>query len=676
MISYYVVDPAQMLPIQLKSGSEARKLCNLKDTPGNVNYYVKLHGNFGKKYMGVNGLRDCAEAEYAVPIPYNNFTLAIDPFEEVMDTEYYMLEDGTDEFTIKNVEFPQACQFILVGGEYADQYFEGEATLTDENLSCELTYGNFYTLTEEKPMPEMPFADLTGTYDVTVKFDGAKAKLTFVKAGEAPAGPELYLVGANVNGAEWTPDAAEGKMTLTGDGLYEWNGNVLGDQFKVTDGSWEGDYNIGAGEGDLVLGEPYTYYNDGNSGNIKFANNVGEVQNAHVVLNLNEGTITVTGDAIIADPADIVYYLRGTINDWSADEAYSFTPAEDGTYQLLGVEIQGAGEFKIADATWGKANYGSANGGFLEADQVYPVVNGSNPDNISYDLDGTYDVIFDPNADEPYVLFQTVGGGGEEELSDYALQLDSGYVYGTKMADGSVLYKNVKFEGEGNFAVLDAFSYEHYYGDWDITISDDNLSVVLPEDFDYTPAAVDLTGYYDVTVKFGEEMKDVTVTCVKVGDLMTNVNVAVENGASFTYKTPNFSESEFTVALADSNWSLVSYTYNDQPEESLEAIASYTLNFEAGNENNFLFVAEYTGVCKLIEGSVDVAEFEESPVVIRRVNGNIEIENLNVGDPIVVYTLGGQVIGSYVATDKTMTIELGAGQYVVRAGNVAAKVIM
>ena len=178
---------------------------------------------------------------------------------------------------------------------------------------------------------------------------------------------DMYMVGADVNGSSWAMAQADAKMTETTAGVYEWTGKTLGNEFKINDGTWEPSYNIGMGDdGSIKLDTPYHYFMGDGSGNITF-DGFQLVNNPKVVLDMNAGTILLSGEIGEEEPAypsDITFYMIGSnVNgqSWAlAQEDAKFTDEGNGIYRWKG-EVLGTG-FKINDGTWnnGDLNIGSA----------------------------------------------------------------------------------------------------------------------------------------------------------------------------------------------------------------------------------------------------------------------------------------------------------------------------
>ncbi|MDE5773302.1 MAG: chitobiase/beta-hexosaminidase C-terminal domain-containing protein [Muribaculaceae bacterium] len=104
-------------------------------------------------------------------------------------------------------------------------------------------YNNFYAPSVE-----------SGTYKVllavSINNDALQVyPIEYAEVADEEPTP-LYVVGANVNGNVWAPDAAEGRMTYLGNGIYEWKGESLASEFKFCNGTWAENY---GGNGTAIL---------------------------------------------------------------------------------------------------------------------------------------------------------------------------------------------------------------------------------------------------------------------------------------------------------------------------------------------------------------------------------------------------------------------------------------
>lgn len=218
---------------------------------------------------------------------------------------------------------------------------------------------------------------------------------------------DFYMIGTNVNGHKWATGEADCKFTNKGDGIYEWNGEFLGTGFKMNNGGWDNpDFNFGSNGENLVVGEAYWYGVGGTTGNIAFSDCTG-IKNPKVVLDLNEGTIVVTGDK---DGA-YEWFFTGDFNDWNiTDLKMTETEAGSGIFKIANVTLPEAGEFKVAQTGWA-SQYGSPEEAPAEItpDALSAVLGLVGPTNACpFTLEpGAYDVTWDLN--ETTVTFAPAG---------------------------------------------------------------------------------------------------------------------------------------------------------------------------------------------------------------------------------------------------------------------------
>lgn len=234
-----------------------------------------------------------------------------------------------------------------------------------------------------------------------------------------PAELTFYVIGDDVDGQSWA--LMTNQMTKTANGVYQWTGQKLGNKFKINDGTWGAQYNIGKGDdGTIKIGTPYHYYMGDGSADIEF-DGFNAVTDPTVVLNTNEGTITLTGTPVYGPPT--IYIVGANINgnaSWGvgSDNAMTYDESSN-TYTWEGTTL-GAG-FKFFNGSWdGGYNIGAS------GDQVASVVLGTpytvfnNGD--SKDLQFAYPTISNPkvtlNIDENSL---TVTGTGVAPSSMYIL---------------------------------------------------------------------------------------------------------------------------------------------------------------------------------------------------------------------------------------------------------------
>lgn len=197
-------------------------------------------------------------------------------------------------------------------------------------------------------------------------------------------GADLYIIGNDVNGKRWKLSEPDAKMEETSTGVYEWTGTKLGTEFKINDGAWDNEFNIGAsGKDPIIIGKEY-YYTNGTDSNLEFLD-IDLVENPHVILNTNSGTLMVTGTPVILDePKAELYVIGENVNGKNWKLSAPDTKMEyigHGKYEWHGEFL--ASDFKIHDDQWGE-RYGyniGANGDPLKLGESYPFVNQTD-DNI------------------------------------------------------------------------------------------------------------------------------------------------------------------------------------------------------------------------------------------------------------------------------------------------------
>ena len=173
----------------------------------------------------------------------------------------------------------------------------------------------------------------------------------------APEVVDLYLIGDDVDGESWVLES--NKMTYE-NGVYTWTGEYLGSAFKINNGTWSAEYNIGApGDDLLTLGEPFTVTAGEATANIQLANNLIGVENPTVVYDPDAMTVTVTGTGVEQDLTDVVLYLRGDWNEWGTTDVMVQDSEIPTLYTITVPNVaEGKAVFKIADADWKDFNYG------------------------------------------------------------------------------------------------------------------------------------------------------------------------------------------------------------------------------------------------------------------------------------------------------------------------------
>lgn len=142
---------------------------------------------------------------------------------------------------------------------------------------------------EEQQLPNIEGKNYSANYDSW--WDATKGS---IDRPEEPEPVVLYIVGGNINGeADWNNGAL---MTYDeAKDIYTWSGKELGSGFMITNGTDEAEYNIGAGEGSLILGDPYKVSSGADSKPIEFVEGIDYVIDPVVEFSLTNMTLTVSG---------------------------------------------------------------------------------------------------------------------------------------------------------------------------------------------------------------------------------------------------------------------------------------------------------------------------------------------------------------------------------------------
>jgi hypothetical protein len=149
--------------------------------------------------------------------------------------------------------------------------------------------------------------------------------------------PTLYFLGS-LNSWSASDDY---KLTET-DGVYTLSADELSGTFKIATSDWSTAY---GGASDVVAGETYTLSTSGSDCNFKDA-----VKNATLTFTLSTGELKVEGaDAV----AQYDLYLLGSLNDWTASDAYKFSTDDYVVYTLEAENVvNGDYGFQIAASDW------------------------------------------------------------------------------------------------------------------------------------------------------------------------------------------------------------------------------------------------------------------------------------------------------------------------------------
>ncbi|AWL11060.1 Pullulanase [Saliniradius amylolyticus] len=216
--------------------------------------------------------------------------------------------------------------------------------------------------------------------------EGLSATATQGAPDVVPYADTTAYIRGDMNG--WSTDDA---MTYEGNGVYEVTLSLTGGttyNFKFASEDWStinyGDTN---GEGTVVEEDPYAMsYNTGNlmftpevDGDYVFSVNASDAENPVLTVRNDEPYVGTT------------VYLRGDMNGWSTDDAFSFIG--DGQYEIAVTLDAGTYGFKVASEDWATVNYGEGEVMVGDTD-LSTVYNGGNF-SITIEDAGDYRFVFD-----------------------------------------------------------------------------------------------------------------------------------------------------------------------------------------------------------------------------------------------------------------------------------------
>lgn len=202
---------------------------------------------------------------------------------------------------------------------------------------------------------------------------------------------DYYVIGSDVNGKSWALAQPDALFTDEGNGIYRWEGEVLGTGFKINDGTWANDnYNIGGNGATIEAGVPYAYGTGGSSSDIGLYE-ATVVKKPVIVLDENAKTITLTGDF----EGEIQWFITGIDGVWEANaEKGTLMEPTDDEYVFVAKNVPvtvAEGELKVSSTGWAK-KYGT-----------------NDPDNVVVDGESlgqaiALDEVFGEAGNIPYVL--------------------------------------------------------------------------------------------------------------------------------------------------------------------------------------------------------------------------------------------------------------------------------
>lgn len=171
---------------------------------------------------------------------------------------------------------------------------------------------------------------------------------------------DWYVTGDNVNGQNWKQGEADARFSEQPDGTFVWEGQVLGDWFKINNGTYDDVIGASKAEGaDRVISDGVPFiFTQGADGDIESFDlkDCDKVLNPRIVLNLTAKTVTVTGQFQTYNTES--WFIVGINDNWNDNP-------EKNPMELLPTDnakvlktskfsvIKTEGDFKITSRGWG-----------------------------------------------------------------------------------------------------------------------------------------------------------------------------------------------------------------------------------------------------------------------------------------------------------------------------------
>lgn len=627
-------------------------------------------------------------------------TLPLEPTEE------------SDKYSLTAIHLTPGVRFALINDDR--QYFAADSgnpiIISDSDLDCELRYWDG----SQDWYADYAYSTLDGYYDIIIRFDNDKAFLSFEKGDDIDF--DLRALKLKVHDIKRYPllyyPTEVNDFTAVYKGIELHDGErILLESEQGTDFGLRSLTSITPENKEVTMEDSYSYYLpisiDGTY-DISVTFNK-EYSEAYMVFNEPEMPQEVKfyeGDL----------YLVGDVNHWKPDdEKYHMTCVEPGIYEWNGDMLSSG--FRI--------DGGSGNHYFPNT-------------NLYLSLGSIYDDIIDPCENREKLLeintpYQIKIGGQQIYLgnkNDFQFR-EGDYIKNVRVilnlhdmtllvtgdhciapidlttvkvmltdkstshsitptpqltAEG-LAFENIRLDGtyyqfiSASDARTGTSTYALLPWGYYPEITTGNLEIDVYSSRYYQEAMVwvqvCLKGVYTMFVTFNEDYTRASVRYEKVAELESYINISMENGYTHSISGAYGEVTEVSVATNDEYWGIAGYTINGEVVmfENLQPTCKQVLTFGAA-DTHIVYHTEYLGECKAIAGTTGTVEFDNA-ITITKIPDGVEIRNIEVGEEIAVYTLGGHLVGLFKATDPEMTIRLENNQsFIVRAGKVAAKVMM
>lgn len=349
---------------------------------------------------------------------------------------------------------------------------------------------------------------------------------------------EYYIIGTNVNGQEWVLSQPDAQFTKVSPGVYKWTGEQLGSGFKINDGTWENiDINFGSNGSPLVLGSEY-WYECGELADNIYIDQYPLVLNPVVILNVNNGTITVTGDP--QGEYTYEWYITGLASDGDNQFAdkYILSPVSGKTdvFEAKNVVIDKEGEFKVCNDGYTNQFGFSVYGDMIDDNNLsaYLAPQPVNIFGMPFNLHGKYDITWD--LSQQFISFVKVG-------SEFPPVDPTKAVLTVRMQNGPGMVSTLPV----NSVVSTQFDLDEY---WSVSSASVN------------GASVEVTGSGIKLLMDGDKTLDVEISYNGNLEWIENTGVASFEGSSLTISVE--AGGAVTVAGAEIGDEIVIYSLSGQ----------------------------------------------------------------------------------------------------------------
>lgn len=671
------------------------------DEPSTLEYYNMATMSQNIWFMGCNGLNGI----YDVTIDFNGDTaeVSLDWKEELV----FMPETVClYEYNKGNLGYPASVEgntavynnIVLDPGDTSQiilsDYRTGKTFACGADGGVLTPENNTIELTSIDHMYYLILGDFDGIYELTVVYseDYSTATVT-IAPQESPDGVKnfdgnLYI--EDGNRSVWAdPDYG---MTCIEPGLFKWTGEKLMTGFKIYGENVVSKFP----DTDILinLGAPRDYYlNIGESLPViisgdpfKFTNSYAYVKNAEITLDLRDMTLTVTGEPVLPE-IDLDNLTFVTYSNEISTPHYPDS-VEDGIL-YKNVPLNDFTNFYI---TTGKISYAwtestGEDNAIVTDENLHTTLYTPGFYYANAELNGYYDIhaVLSEDRTQIDVTF-TKSEQPSVDLSNFMLESTTGAVYTANLEGDGIVFHDVVVDDITGFGLYNKDLVLGWNG-----LDESNIPWITeenPETTIYAPQSVNdkiyyayayMDGYFDVFVTFNSFFTEAVMKFVKTGELYAYVTITMENGTS-TCMRSEFGGSEYIrVNTNDPYWSIPGYTFNgvetmfDTPVHETDG----SIQIPYDSNVDIVFYMEYTGECKVLDGTVGTEVELENMVRITRVADGVEIRDVELGEEIAVYTLGGQLVTLTKAqkTELSVTLEKGQG-YIVRVGTKAVKVVM